>query len=232
MKIIIKMALVFILVSTLVACGGETNENNITNPTDPNTVFQLFPSGHFSNGYSETYILSGSDTAGGTQTGSFSIQTQSQSIFNGEAAIPFAVILQITNTQTGAFGSASGYGYYSTNQNDLRDLGYESTTTGEMTVSATTTAIPLTGRINDFGDAGIYIDSTGERDVDTWQLSDGGDGRAKLTFYTTTTDQFGVTQSTSEETYLINPNGTRISIDFRIYYTSSGITLTLSGNKT
>lgn len=226
------MSLVFILVSSLAACGGETNENNIANPTDPNTVFQLFPSGFLSNGYSEFYTLSGSDTAGGTHTGNYSLQTQSQSVFNGEAAIPFAVLLQITNTQTGAFGSSSGYGYYSTSLNDLRNLGYESTTTGEMTVSATTTAIPLTGKINDFGDTGIYIDSTGERDVDTWQLSDGGNGRAKLTFYGTSTDQFGVTLSTSEETYLIDPDGTRISIEFRIYYPGSGITLTLSGNKT
>jgi len=217
----------------LISCGGSDTENGYDFiPTDPNTVFSLFPAGYFNEGYSETYNLNGSDTAGGIQTGSYSIQTQAQSIFNSDAAIPFSVILSITNTQTGAFATASGTGYYSANQNDLRNLGYDSTTTGVVTVSAITSTLPLTGKINDFGDIGEYTDSAGEKDVDTWRLRDAGNGKAKLTYYSTSFDQFGSAISTSEETYVINPDGTRNSLEFKLYYPGSGITITLNGNKT
>jgi len=212
------------------ACGGGGGGSSST-PTDPATVFSLFPSGYFSTGYSESYTLTGTDTAGGVFTGSYSIQTQAQSTFNGVPAIPFAVSLQLNNTASGAFVSAIGTGYYSTNTASPENLGFTNTTFGTTTVSATTTALPTTATIGSFGSIGTYVDSAGDTDVDTWRLDDGGNGNAKLVISTTTTDQFGTVTSTSEESYIINSNGNRVSIAFRLFDTSSGITISLSGNK-
>ncbi len=226
----------YILISTFViftlsACGGGGGGGSNTAPTNPTTVFSLFPSGYFSVGYSESYTLTGTDTAGGVFTGSYLIQTQTQSTFNGVPAIPFDVSLQLNNTASGAFVSAIGTGYYSTNATNPENLGFTNTTFGTTTVSATTTALPTTASIGSFGSIGTYTDSAGDADVDTWRLDDGGNGNAKLVIFTTTTDQFGTVTSTSEESYLINSSGNRISIEFRLFDTSSGITISLSGNK-
>jgi hypothetical protein len=221
------------LLLTLTACGGGGGGGggNSTTPTDPTTVFSLFPSGYFSAGYNETYTFTGTDTGGGVFTGSYSIQTQTQSAINGVPAIPFAVSLQLNNTASGAFISSIGTGYYSTDTTNPENLGFTSTTFGTTTVSATTTVLPTTATIGSFGSIGTYIDNTGDTDVDTWRLDDGGNGNAKLVFSTTTTDQFGTISFTSEESYLIAPNGNRISIAFRLFDTNAGITINLSGNK-
>lgn len=182
------------------ACGGGGGGSSTT-PTNPATVF---PSGYFSTGYSESYTLTGTDTAGGVFTGSYSVQTKSQTTFNGVPAIPFDVLLQLNNTASGAFVSAIGTGYYSTNTASPENLGFTNTTFGTTTVSATTTPLPTTATIGGFGSIGTYTDSAGDTDVDTWRFDDGGNGNAKLVISTTTTNQFGTVTSTSEASYIIN----------------------------
>ena len=181
---------IFIAIVTIFSLSGCGGGGSSTTPTDPNTVFSLFPSAYFTLGYSESYTLTGTDTGGGVFTGSYSIQTQSQSTFNGNPAIPFAVSLQLNNTASGAFVTAIGTGYYSTTISNLHNLGFTNTTFGTTTVSASTTALPTTATIGNFGSVGTYTDSAGDTDVDTWRLDDGGNGNAKLVFSTTTTDQF------------------------------------------
>jgi hypothetical protein len=232
MKIIRYILISVFTIFTISGCGGGGGGNSTT-PTDPTTVFSLFPSGYFSAGYNETYTFTGTDTGGGVFTGSYSIQTQTQtqSAINGVPAIPFAVSLKLNNTASGAFISSIGTGYYSTDTTNPENLGFTSTTFGKTTVSATTTVLPTTATIGSFGSIGTYIDNTGDTDVDTWRLDDGGNGNAKLVISTTTTDQFGTISFTSEESYLIAPNGNRISIAFRLFDPNAGITINLSGNK-
>lgn len=228
MKLLSKFLLVLIAFFVLSGCGDGDNSFN---PTDPDAVFNLFPSDYFIIGYSESYSLSGFDTAGGLPTGSLSMQTQSQEIFNGELAIPISVALQVVNTQTGSFINSTGIGYYSTDENDRRELGFTNITLGTSTFIAVTSAIPATAKIGDSGEIGSYIDNLGNRDVKTWQLLDGGDGRASLVFSSTTRDQVGLFLSSAEESYLIEQNGDRVSVEFRLFDADSGATLTLSGNK-
>ncbi len=65
---------------TLSACGGGSSSDGDSTfePTDPNTVFQTFPAGYFTEGRSSTQNCTGSDTAGGVFTAAFSEQTQAQ----------------------------------------------------------------------------------------------------------------------------------------------------------
>ncbi len=210
------------------ACGGGGGGST---PTDPSAVFSLFPSGYFSNGYSEGYTLTGTDTAGGKYTGSYSIQTQEQSTFRGQPAIPLAALLQLNNTASGAFLSVKSTRFYSTNTSIPEYLGFTNTTFGTTTVSATTNPFPSTAKIGSFGSIGTYTNSAGYTDVATWKLEDGGNGKAKLVILETTSDQVGKLTSTSEEIYTINVNGKRLSVTFRLFDVASGTTINLSGNK-
>ena len=195
--------------------------------TDPNTVFQLFPSTYLTAGYQESYNLTGSDTLGGTHTGSYFVQTQSQTTFNGDPAIPLSLLLEWTNTQTNTFISIPATDYFSTSLGDMRYVGFVQDTT---VVSATTSQIPQTGKIGDFGNVGTYTFNDSSQDVVTWRLTDGQNGRAYLVISTTSNDQSGNLDSSDEVKYLLAQDGTRLALTFRAYLPSEPVTITLSGN--
>jgi hypothetical protein len=221
------VALCSLLLSILVT-GCSSSGGDSPAPTDPNTVFQLFPSGFFTAGYSETYNLTGTDTLGGTHKAVFSLQTQAPTTFLGQPAIPVFVQVQITNTSTGAVVSNSGNGYYSTSPTDRRYLGYSDSTT--TTVSAVTSTIPQTAKIGDIGVVGTYTDNTGNVDTQSWRLDDGFNGNAKLVELSNEVDQFGTLDTSSTTTHLINTSGNRLSITLVLFFNSLNATLTLTGS--
>ncbi|MDB4575773.1 hypothetical protein N9112_02315 [bacterium] len=213
----------FIIIQGCSSGGGDS-----TSPTDPNTVFQLFPTGYFTAGYTSTINYTGTDTAGSTYTGTVSKQTQAESTFLGVPAIPILYQIQITNTATGAFASGTSTEYFSTLATDRHYLGYSSNTT--TTVSATTSPIPQTAKIGDFGIIGTYTDNAGNVDIQSWRIDDGGNGTANGVLLSNETDQFGNPTSSSVETTNIDASGNRLSEKLVIYYADSGITVTLNSN--
>ena len=135
-----RLILTLALVGTALVSVGCSSGGDAPPATDPNTVFQLFESGSFTAGYTETANFTGTDTAGGVWNGTISNQTQAQSTFLGQPAIPILAQLQLTNTANGAVISNIGTAYWSISASDRRYLGYSDSST--TTVSATTAAIP------------------------------------------------------------------------------------------
>lgn len=232
----IKLLIASIGVVLLSACGGGGGGGSGTSspasvPTDPNLVFQLIPPGAFSSGYAATYQLSGSDTSGGTYTATLSNATQSQTTFNSQPAIPISQQIQITNTQTKAFVSATAIDYYSTDIGSLMLFGYVDVTYGQTKIGTTINIIPQSGKIGDFGTVGTYAGGTdGVVETITWKLTNADNGLAYLVIDTTSV-KYGVLDSSEEDTYLIDQSGDRKSLTAKIYLASSGVTITLSGNK-
>jgi hypothetical protein len=227
---IMLLAVYLILVSLGCSSGGGGGGDNST-PTDPNIPFQLFPSGYFSQGYSENYDLTGSDTAGGTHTGSLSLSTQAATIFDGQSAIPVSQLLSFTNTQTNAFLSVSVTGYYSNNANDRKWIGEDQITFGVINSATTTYTLPETATIGDFGNVGSYTGSDGTGMVVTWQLTNANNGLANIVINFTYYDSPGGAISGSEEqTYTINQSGERQRFKIRADV-GGGVTITLSGPK-
>lgn len=229
MRILPKILNLFILFLVLTGCvdSGER-----FNPTDPDTVFTLFPSDYFTIGYRETYDLSGFDNNAITQLGVFSVEPRPQLIFNGELSIPVLITFQVTDTLSGSFSITTNTEYFSTDPNDRRNLGFTNTLTGIPPLSAPPAAIPAAAKIGDSGAIGTYIDVLGNETIKSWQLADGGDGRARLVFFSTERDSFGFRLSSIEERYLIEQNGERISVSLRFFNANSILTLSLSGDKT
>ena len=97
-------------------------------------------------------------------------------------------------------------------------------------MSATTTAIPETAKIGDFGVIGTYTDNAGSVDVQSWRLDDGGNGLAKLVQLSTEKDQFGNLELSSTTTTVINTSGETLSRQEVIFFANEGVTLTLNGN--
>ena len=215
---------------TLSACGGGSSggsdDDSSFEPTDPNTVFRTFPAGYFTPGESSTQNCTGEDSDGDNYSAAVSAQTQAETTFLGVPAIPIVALLQLTNTSTGAFASNLGTSYASTSELDRRYLGYSDDTT--TTVAATTSSLPQTVKIGDFGITGTYTDNAGNVEVKSWRVDDGGSGRAKLVSLSTDKDQFGNLVTSSITTDLIDTNGNVISEVVEIFYADFGVTLTLN----
>jgi len=138
MNLFKNITISLLLLTVISACGGGGS------PTDPNTVFQTFPPGYFTTGYSNTINFTGTDSTGDDYTGTASEQTQAQTTFLGEPAIPVLAQIQLTNTSTGGFASNVGTSYFTTSASDRHYLGYSDSSS--TTVSATTFAIPQTAK--------------------------------------------------------------------------------------
>ena len=226
MNRITKLLLTSLTLLVLSACGG--GGDSAPPPTDPATVFQLFPTGRFTPGNTDTINLTGTDTVGGVYTAIFSMQTQSESTFLGVPAIPILVHVQITNTASGAVASNVGNAYYTPLATDRHYLGFSDSTS--TTVSSITEAIPQTGKIGDFGVIGTYTDNAGDVDVQTWRIDDGGGGNANIVELSTERDQFGNPTTSSVTTTKIDVNGNMLSIELILFYADTNITVTLSGS--
>ena len=215
-------------VLTLSACGGGSGGggDSTFNPTDPNTEFRMFPVGYFSPGRSSTQTCTGEDSDGDNYAAVFSEQTQAETVFLGLPAIPLIGQVQLTNTSTGAFASNIGTSYASPSELDRRYLGYSDSTT--TTVSATTSSLPRTVKIGNFGSTGTYTDNAGNVEVNSWRVDDGGSGTAKMVFLSTEKDQFGSLLTSSISTGTIDTNGNVISEVVEILYADIGVTLTLN----
>lgn len=220
-----KYLILFVL---LIIQGCSSGGGDSTTPTDPNTVFQSFEAGVFTAGFTETINYTGTDTAGGVWSGTVSEQTQPQSTFLGQPAIPILVQVQLTNSANGAVLSTTGTNYWSTSASDRHYLGYSDTSS--TTVSATTTAIPETVKIGDFGVVGTYTDNAGSVVVQTWRLDDGSNGLANIIRLITEKDQFGNLVTSSTSTTLIDTSGKTISRTLVQFFADSGETLTLNGS--
>ena len=218
----------FILFALIIIQGCSSGGGDSAPPTAPDTVFQLFQPGAFTVGFTETMNYTGTDTAGGVWNGTISDQTQSESTFLDQPAIPILSQVKLTNTANGEVISNIGTAYYSTSASDRRYLGYSDSFTS--TVSATTTAIPETAKIGDFGVIGTYTDNAGSVDVQSWRLDDGGSGRAKIVQLSTEKDQSGTLELSTTTTTLIDTSGNTISRTLVIFFADINVTLTLNGS--
>ena len=223
----LRNILLFMVVSLMAACGGGGGGSS-SNPTDPNTVFQLFPANKFVQGNVESLNYTGADNIGGKYTGSFTERTEAQTTFLGQQAIPLLGQLQLSNTVNGAVISDIVTTYVSISATDRRLLGTSDSTS--TTVTATTTAIPQTAKIGDFGVVGTYTDNAGDVDTESWRLDNGGNGNATIVLLSTVRDQSGAILNSSTTSTVIDKNGNTITQKLVLFISSQNVTITLNGS--
>jgi len=215
---------------TLISCGGGGDGSPVLNtggtgtPTDSNLNFQIFPANYFVD-YNVSVNLSGSDNQGNTYTGDSSDKTLPAVMFLGENSIPIQSIINFTISNGGS-GSAIENQHFGTVVNDRRYLGVD---IDVVTVSATTTTIPPAAKIGDSGTVGTYIDNKAFVSIITWRLEDGLNGNAKLIIFNTTNNASDILDNTFTTTYIINPDGTRVSVEYKTFNDNVNLEVILSG---
>lgn len=228
-----------VLVVSLTACGGGGGGGGSSSssaapapiPTATNIPFTIVPASHYTSGYTKTFHLSGSDTAGGTYTATASTAIQPQTLYNGQPAIPVQIVVTITNTKTSGFGTVTGVGYYSANITSLMNLGY-SDSIGNIYTATSLNVIPQTAMIGASGVIGTYSGSgtaAGKTLTASWQLTNANNGLAN--YIVTESFYIGSTlDSSGQSTIVIDQQGNPQSMTMVVYLASNGVTMTLSGN--
>ena len=233
-KTIFTITIPLLMGFSLVACGGGGGSSSSTSdtPTDTSIVFSAFPSTYFGGNYSATYTLNGSFSNGDNVTATWNIQSGSTTTFNSQSVTTIDELLSITNTTTSATSGGLSETYYSTDTNNLTLQGGYRTIDGVSSMATSTTVIPLSGTIGDFGMVGNYTLSDGTSSSTTWALEDGFNGKAKLVTTTTIRDSSNALYATSVYKWLITQDGTRESFSVTVtYHQTNNLTLTMSGNK-
>ena len=213
----------------LTACGGGGGSSDV--PTDTSLVFSVFPPGYFGGSYSASYSLTGSTSDGQNLTATLLEQSGSTTVFNAQPVITIDSQISITNTTTGAFAASSSEGYFSSDINNLTVVGSLNITEGVTMTATSTSIIPLTGSIGNFGNVGSYTLSDGTSATLSWDLLDGFNGKAKLARISVFRDFSGALEFTEVDTYTISQDGTVSRLDIRITYHQLGnLVVTLSGS--
>lgn len=193
--------------------------------------FTLLPSGFFGGNYAGSYSLTGSATNGDNFTATWDIRSQPDTTFNSKPVKTLDELLNITNTSTNATASTLINTYFSTDINNLTYEGQYSTTTGVSTMPTSTTVIPVTASIGDFGAVGDYTNSDGSSMSATWSLVDGFNGKAKFVITFTHKDSSNALYATEVHRWLISTDGSRSGVEIVITYHQSGnLTITLTGS--
>jgi hypothetical protein len=224
-----RLILILSIIMLFIGCGGGGGGGG-SSPTPEDATFKLFPDGYFTAGYQESYTLTGSDTSGGKFKASNSSQTGSSIVVDGEQVVPIMSHYELTETVTNVSVSGLQTSYYTDDPNNRLYLGYDDESLGISSTAISTTAIPQTAKVGDFGKVGTYKNTDGETEVMTWQLTDANNGLANLIFSTTYQDQDGNLASSEEDTSVIDQNGNTRSFTVRVYTADDGVTMTLSSN--
>jgi len=220
-----------LLLSVLSACGGggggtDTDDNgNTGTPTDPGTDFALIPSDYLTD-YQASIGISGEDNKGNTYSGIFTERTGGTVTFLGETATEVLTNVTFQGSQ-GAYAIADSTSYFSA---DRRLLG-QTSDGGIETVSATgVTALPVTARIGDSGQLGVYTDNQGDEVTTTWKLDDGYDGRAWVVFESKNFDGLGDVESETVFSFLVQPDGTRLKMKMESYNRTVDLRISMGGD--
>lgn len=221
----------------LVACGGSGGSGGGDAPasTPIGTTVNLSEIKNIAEakkqGTSMSFNMAGSSSTGVNLTGTFSLAisapTNTTTPLGTQTVNVFVQNVTLTNTNTGAFSSAmTTYYYYQTGY--LFEIVHND---GAISTPTSQTLLPSSAKVGDFGADMVVSNSDGSTETSTWRIDAGTNGDALFVYAYTDKDSSNVTTSTSEDSYTIKPDGSISSLTSKIYYQSTGMTITLSGNK-
>ena len=196
-------------------CGGSGGGSATPNTT----VYSTAKLTSLTTGSGFSLNLSGSDTAGGTYTGSIQDVVVGPVVINGTTVIEREALISLTRAGT-ATSSVVAYYYFNS---DGSAYGYV-TNTGAGCVSTNSVVMPSTVTVGYFGAGPSMSCSNGTVFTSTWQVQDGGNGNAKVI------ETLNFNSATSETaTYVLSPSGNIVSMTM-VLYNVGGVNVTLSGS--
>ncbi len=235
-KIIIWAVVGLWVVMGLFSCGGGGGGGTTTSTTTPiGTTVNLSVVKDFAEaktqGSTMSFNLAGSSSAGANLTGTFSLAISAPTNTTTPIGMQTVNVLvqnvTLTDTGTGAFASGRAT-YYCYQTGYLYKIIYDD---GTISTPTSQTLLPSSAKVGDFGDDMVVSNSDGSTDTSTWRIDPGANGDAKFVFIFTYRDNLNAVIETEEDSYTIKPDGSISAVSVKYYDSSSGVTVTMSGNK-
>ena len=227
--ILITVALVF-------GCGGGTQSAPPT-PTPTGTAVSMVPfkslySGKAASGTQISFTLSGSDNAGYSYTGSFTMVSNGATTFEGQNVTnsQITVTTKEVSTPTGSPVSVAietdvFNQYYQVLNGQL----YKTSWVGITGVPNSQEMFSDVVNVGDSGNFFVISYSNGAVDTATWKLIGDTNGNSILNIYTTSKDSTNAIISTETDSYYLDTLGNFFK--YGITFTTYSHTITLSGNR-
>ena len=222
-----RLVLAWVASLIVAGCGGGGGDVAAVTPAAESTTTystaKLFPLASME---TTTFNLTGSDNAGGTWTGSWSLQGEGQTVFEGQNVTKISQ--QVSLTLSGAATASSNVTSYYKADRSLYKAIYTGSASGYATQTNSFTA-PLFYKIGDVATGPAltsFINGVSENQTTTYQVSDGGNGNAKVSgtlFYSTGNS------ATTEQ--IITQAGELVSMKMILHYPLLGRTVTLNGSR-
>ncbi len=232
-----KNLCVFLLTVFLVSCGSSTGTTNVSASVNNGQRVEkvtMFPTGYFDPGYTENYVITGTDDSGHQYTGTYEVLTGVSDVFYGVPAIPVASTLSYTTIINGVqvspiiiiltqYYSADLPRQYLGNVNNKTSL--------VLTLQGATSDIPAVVTSNSSGSLANLIGSDSSLETIDWSVSPAVNNTYNLVYAYNDTDSAGGLINNEIHTFVVNADGKRLSWKMVSEIPSLNSTLWFSGDR-
>jgi len=199
--------------------GGDSSTSN-TIPTPAGKTFSTGKYASLTSGDSYTVTITGTDTSGGTYSGSSQTSVVGTTTFDGRSVTQRNGVITLTKTGVGVLLNSTTQSYY----NADRTLYKIVFSNGVVATATNAFPLPTTIQIGSFGGQSLSY-SNGNTLSQTWQIIDTGNNTA--TAKITSTGNYGISEVDS---ITVDTAGTILGMTQVIYnFPSPGVTTTLHG---
>jgi hypothetical protein len=205
-------------------CGGSSGDSS-----PPATTYNLYDPLKFTSGYSETGVLSGTDTDGFSYTGAYSIETRDIDTINGQVVIPVVTNLSFTTLNPDIGNADSEETAYYIDSSTPHSI--ESGSVVYEPDAGMISELPATGVIGASGTLTSWTGDDGSSFSGTWVVEDGGNSLADVAESYTFRNTSGDIESTQEIVLTVNSAGEPQKIYIVLDYPAPlDVTITLEGD--
>jgi hypothetical protein len=224
------------LFSIIPSCGGGGGGSSSPPSTPIGTAVNLSQMKSYLEatappGSTASFQASGTSNTGVQLTGTFSFTVTGPTTTTTPAGIQTVNVVQqytsITIISTGATISGISTDY-------IYQTGYlykRIDSDGTIYTPISQTLLPVSAKVGDSGNDATLSISDGSTETSTWRIDPGTNGDAILVFNFITTNSLSQVAMTEEDDYTIKPDGTVSALSVKAYDATSGITITMSGNR-
>lgn len=214
------------LVFGLTGCGGGGGGSSapaVANTTVYSTA-KILPKDVTS---TASFTLTGSDTSGGSWTGSMQMRGDGPTVFEGQSVTKVSQIVTLT-LAGGSTASSTIASYYKPDELLYKTI-YSGSVSGTA-IQTNTATMPSTFKVGDFASGpslSLNLNGTSDSVSTTYQVFDGGNGNAKVV----STLTYLVANYSGTTEYILSPSGEILSVKMILYYPSLNKTVTLNGTR-
>jgi hypothetical protein len=216
----------------LAACA-QTTEDTVTADAESFSV-NVYPAGFFAAGYTENYVITGTDQEDRVYTGTFELATSEETVFNGEPAVPVSSTLSYSRPINGIVVSPKTFvltEYFSTSI-PHKYLGSENDDTAViMTPVVPPVEIPAVVNAEGSGKVGDFIGTDTSAESINWSLNKIDDNDFQMSYFSEVTNGAGEIINSEAQTFDIDATGERHAWAFDAVLPADGVTFSFSGTR-